>query len=60
MEHLVPILAVLVVTALVTDRGLAALRAGAGALVTMGRGLVEYLRALGRWYARLAFGPSGR
>ena len=58
MEHLVPVLAVLVVTVLVTDRGLAALRAGADALAAVARGLTEYLSALGRWYARLAFGSD--
>lgn len=58
MEHLIPTLAVLIVTALVTDRGLAALRAAADGVAAAAHGLSEYLRALGRWYARFAFGSS--
>ena len=60
MSHLVPFLAIGVVLVLATDRGSAAVRVAARMSVGAVRGLGEYLRALGQWYARVAFGSSGR
>ena len=57
MSHLTPFLAIAVVTVLVSDRGISTVRAAAGLALTLARGLVEYLRAICRRYARLAFGP---
>lgn len=58
MAHLAPFLAILVMSALVSDRGLAAARTAAGAAVGALQGLAGYLRALGRRYARLASASS--
>ena len=57
MSHLTPFLAIALVTVLVSDRGFSALRSAVGLAVAGARGVVEYLRAQGRRYARLAFGP---
>ena len=57
MSHLTPFLALAVVAVLVTDRGNRAVAAGARAALAIVRGVVDYLRALGRWYARVTFGP---
>ena len=57
MSHLTPFLAIAVVALLVSDRSPMAARTVLGVALAVARGLVEYLRALGRWYARLAFGP---
>lgn len=57
MSHLAPFLAIAVIVLLVTDRGNAAVAIAARAALAMVRGIVDYLRALGRWYARVTFGP---
>ena len=56
MSHLIPFIAIAVVAMVASDRGLGALRAGALATAGVVRGLADYLRALWRWYARLAVG----
>ena len=57
MAHLVPFLAIVVVSVLVSDRALSEARSAAGLAVAVARALVGYLRTLGRRYARLAVGP---
>lgn len=56
MSHLIPFIAIAVVATVVSDRGLAGLRAGARATLAAVRGLGDYVLALWRWYARLALG----
>ena len=58
MGHLLPVLGTILVLLAATDRGTHAVRLTARAMVGFGRGFVDYLRALGRWYLRTAFGPS--
>ena len=57
MSHLAPFLAIALIVLLVTDRGNAAVALAARAALATVRGVVDYLRALGRWYVRVAFGP---
>ena len=57
MSHLTPFLVIAVVTVLASDRGLSAIRSSAGVAVALGHGLVDYVRTIGRRYARLTFGP---
>ena len=48
MAHLTPFLAIMVVTVLVSDRGLSTIRSAAGVGATAVRGLVDSMRTLGR------------
>ena len=57
MAHLTPFLAIVVVTLLASDRGLSATRRAAVAVVYAARGLVDYMRSVGRRYGRLTLGP---
>ena len=56
MSHLAPFLAIVVITMLVSERGFAAARSAVGGVIVAARGVVDFLRTLGRRYARLTFG----